>query len=157
MPWRVLLRAPGRSLYSGASHATVAKKIRDRFEVFVGKGPLFFLMSPSRSSALPAVYRGTQRDRGRAGASLASEASGLWGHGGREHPHTTRPPGTDAHTETKEDMMLTTISTRYTMIGIVAAMLVVASTAWAKGPRPNLITCTDADKTVTLSLSLIHI
>ena len=47
--------------------------------------------------------------------------------------------------------MPTTISTRSTTIGIVAAMLVVASTAWAKGPRPNLITCTDADKTVTLS------
>ena len=45
--------------------------------------------------------------------------------------------------------MSTIISTRYTTIGIVAAMLVVASTAWAKGPRPNLITCTDADKTVS--------
>jgi hypothetical protein len=32
-----------------------------------------------------------------------------------------------------------------------AAMLVVASAAWAKGPRPNLITCTDADKTVQLT------
>jgi hypothetical protein len=37
------------------------------------------------------------------------------------------------------------------MIWVVVAMLMVASAGWAKSPQPNLIACTDADKTVTLT------
>jgi hypothetical protein len=42
-------------------------------------------------------------------------------------------------------------STMHMMTWVVVAMLVVASAGWAQSPQPNLIACTDADKTVTLT------
>ena len=39
----------------------------------------------------------------------------------------------------------------YKMTFVVVAILVAVSTGWAKSPQPNLIACTDADKTVTLT------